>query len=126
MAHSGLLQAPSNISVISNYTTILLTWQEPYTLDITDLESDISHYELTIKNVDNEQYYRVNTSVITYLYNQQSVSMACTIFEFQIAAVNLAGIGGKSTAVYRSFNIRMLTFTVDLHVHIYDRKLKFF
>ena len=70
--HSGLLHAPTDVSVVSNHTTILLTWQEPYTLDITGVEPDISHYEVNIKNVDNEQYFSVNTSVATYSLDQQS------------------------------------------------------
>lgn len=108
--HLGLLEAPSDVSVVINYTTIFLTWQEPYTLDITGMEPDISHYEVVIKNVDNEQFIRVNTSHTSYSYNQQGFSTACTMFEFQIAAVNLAGIGKRSAAVYGSFNICTLSF----------------
>lgn len=96
------------MSVVSNHMTILLTWQEPYTLDITGVDPDISHYEVNIKNVHSEQYFRVNTSVTTYSFDQQSGSTACSTFEFQIAAVNLAGIGEKSAAVYGSFNIGLL------------------
>ena len=94
-------------------TTILLTWQEPYTLDITEVELNISHYEVNIKNVDNEQHFRVNTSVTTYSFDQQNSSTACSTFEFQIAAVNFVGIREKSAAVYGSFNIGiMLSFKV--------------
>lgn len=108
MVHSGLLRAPSLVSVVSNYTTIHLTWNAPYTLDITGVEPDISHYEVHIKNVDSEQYFRVNTSVTSYSFDQQSSSTACSVFEFQIAAVNLAGVGEKSAAVYGSYNIGIL------------------
>lgn len=97
------------MSVVANRTTILLTWREPYTLDITGVDPDISHYEVNIRNADNEQYFRVvNTSVTTYSFDQQSSSTACSVFEFQIAAVNLAGIGEKSSPVNGSFNIGII------------------
>ena len=100
----GLLGAPSGLSVNSNYTVIDLIWNEPYSLDITNMEPDISHFRITVENTRTGSYFLANTSRAKFMLYQQSSVDVCTIYRFQVAAVNSVGFGESSEAVNSSFN----------------------
>lgn len=48
----SILGAPSRlINIDSNYMVMVLIWVEPYSLDNTDIELDITYYRVTVENI---------------------------------------------------------------------------
>jgi hypothetical protein len=101
-----LLEAPFAIIVSTNYTTILLNWKAPPSLNITDMEPDISHFLVSVENTNDGKYFIINTSETMYAFQRQSHAVACAVFTFQIAAVNPVGSGQNSATVNGSFTKR--------------------
>ena len=69
-----------------------LTWDEPFSLDITDVEPDISHFEVcySLVNTEKSRCIRVNQTEFTFL----SVSVPLL---FTVSAVNVVGEGNASS-----------------------------
>ena len=103
----GLLPAPSSVSVNDmNTTAIWLSWEAPPTLDITDVDPDISNYTV----------YITNTSCYTGIINQTTVLGTEYIFtrppgeedpdpwyKFCVSAWNVVGEGERSEPVDGTF-----------------------
>ena len=107
--YTGLLDAPSQIKVFPLPTAITISWDPPFTLDITNTEDDL-WYTIEIRNVTNGN--NSNTTVIPcstcpvyepcYNFTIDSPD-PCSRFSFRITAINGAGIGQTSETVYGYF-----------------------
>ena len=75
-------------------TSALFKWTPPFSHDITDVEPDISHYVVTIFNMEDHSVLdTVNTTHTEYLL--QSEECQFNEYQVEIAAVNVVGVGEK-------------------------------
>ena len=103
----GLLDPPSNLSLTSTSFSDwsqkeyvrLLTWSEPKTLNITDIEPDIAHYRVCY-NITNHRADAGTTACgITYTREFMFLNVRVHI-SFSVAAVNVVGEGNASTIMH--------------------------
>ena len=75
----------------------LFSWSPPFSHNITDVEPDISHYLVTIINMeDHDSVLAVNTTDTEYLL--QSRGCQLSDYQVEIVAVNVVGVGDKYTS----------------------------
>ena len=90
----GLLEAPPNLilSQADDRCTRRLSWDQPFSLDITDVNPDISHYKVcySLSNVNKPQCTYVNQTEFAFL----NVGIPLL---FSVSAVNVVGEGNTSS-----------------------------
>jgi hypothetical protein len=92
----GLLSAP-DVEYTKGDRSILFIWSPPFSHNITDVEPDISHYLVTIINMeDHHSVLTVNTTDTEYLLQSQDCQLSD--YQVEIAAVNVVGVGDKYTS----------------------------
>ena len=93
----GLLDAPSNLmlSEADNQHMRRLIWDEPFSLDITDIEPDISHYNVyySLVNANKSQHVLVNLTEFAFPYVNVPLI-------FTVSAVNVVGEGNASSIIH--------------------------
>ena len=95
----GLLDAPSNLmlSEADNQHMRRLSWEEPFSLDITDVDPDIECYNvcysLVSVSAEKSQCMCVNQTEYTFL----CVSVPLL---FTVSAVNVVGEGGATSTLH--------------------------
>ena len=95
----GLLDAPSNLmlSEANNQHAIMrtLSWDEPFSLDITDVEPDISHYRVcySLVSASKSQCVLVNQTEFTFLHVNVPLL-------FTVSAVNVVGEGNTNSTFH--------------------------
>ena len=93
----GLLDAPSNLmlSEADNQHMRRLSWDEPFSLDITDIEPDISHYNVCYSLVDaiKSQCVLINQTEFTFPYVNVPL-------HFTVSAVNVVGEGSANSTFH--------------------------
>ena len=104
ISSAGLLGAVCNLKSESQRQIIRLTWDAPFSLDITGVDPDIWYrVEITVGNVPLNRYDGINITEFNFTVNDTSV-----IYEFQVTPVNGAGngVGNRtiSTSVTGYFN----------------------
>ena len=100
---TGLLAAPSNLKAVSITTTAIhLTWDHPYTLDITGIDPDISGYVVYIRNANTGNTTTVFVTETEYTFVRQDFRY-CDTFEFRVQALNVVGEGNISDAVAAAY-----------------------
>ena len=100
---TGLLAAPSNLKAASITTiAIHLTWDHPYTLDITGIDPDISGYVIYIINANTGNTTTVSVTETEYTFARQDFRH-CATFEFRVQAVNVVGEGNISDPVAAAY-----------------------
>ena len=96
----GRLSPVSNLKLTTSNTTLSLTWEPPFTLDITSVDPDISGYYVEVVAVNlltsSEIYseYDINGTEFSYPIPQDA---GCDIYFFTITAVNIVGMGEAAT-----------------------------
>ena len=96
-SYSGTLPAPDVEYTIKEDGSILFSWSPPFSLNITDVEPDISHYLVTVINMeDHHSVLTVNTTDTEYLLQSQDCQLSD--YQVEIAAVNVVGVGDKYTS----------------------------
>ena len=98
----GLLDAPSNLMLSeADNQHMRLSWEEPFSLDISDVDPDIECYNVcySLVNVTAEksQCMCVDQTECTFL----NINIP---LRFIVSAVNVVGIGNASTALYEATN----------------------
>ena len=89
--------APDVDYTIRGDGSILFSWSPPFSHNITDVEPDISHYLVTIINMeDHHSVLTVNTTDTEYLLQSQDCQLSD--YQVEIAAVNVVGVGDKYTS----------------------------
>ncbi|CAI7999333.1 hypothetical protein GBAR_LOCUS2686 [Geodia barretti] len=92
----GPLPAPGVDYTIREDGSIQFSWSPPFSHNITDVEPDISHYLVTIINMeDHHSVLTVNTTDTEYLLQSQDCQLSD--YQVEIAAVNVVGVGDKYT-----------------------------
>ena len=74
-------------------------WKAPPSLDLTDIDPDIMHYEISVfdnKSGQTENYI-VNGNNFTYYVHPAYGSDLCQQLEFNVLAINAVGKGSKNT-----------------------------
>ena len=93
----GLLDSPPNLTLsdANNEHLMKLSWDKPFSLDITDIHPDISHYIVCYGMVNNEKFQciRVNQTKFTFLYVNVPLL-------FTVSAVNVVGEGNVSSILH--------------------------
>ena len=104
MHHTGLLSAPLELNgdPQPNISAIHLTWIAPPSLDLTNIDHDITYYEIFVfdnKTGETENYTSFTTNYTYYniMYDTQHVVDTCQMLEFAVYAVNVVGRGSEST-----------------------------
>ena len=96
-AHStGKLTAPADLNVSSTVDIIYLSWTAPSTLDITDVDPDISNYTVYIIDIATST---TNTTHTEYTFCCPA-SFAHQSYEFSVSAWNELGEGSRSNPMY--------------------------
>ena len=76
--------------------SIQFVWSPPFSHNITDVEPDISHYLVTIINMEDYSVLTVNTTDTQYLLQSQDCQLSH--YQVEIAAVNVVGVGDNYTS----------------------------
>ncbi len=95
----GLLEAPGNLVVSEQRQTIVLTWEEPPTLDLTDIDPDIDPYTVYITNLNTSQSLSVNVTETKYIFTGlqgETLLNPCSVYQFSVSAWNVVGEGEMS------------------------------
>ena len=110
---SGKPAAVSNLTIANLTDLICLTWDTPFTLDITGVDPDIS-YCVDIRAVTNDTdstplptNYSVYTPKFNFTMDYPNTSTS-VIYEFRVTPWNGAGAGPSSAPVYGFFSGREL------------------
>lgn len=95
----GLLSSPTalNISDQNNGTTRLLNWTPPPTLDLTDVDPDITHYNVCSTILSEVSCMSVQGTEFSFANIRIEI-------EFSVAAVNVVGEGNASTISHEPCN----------------------
>lgn len=100
---TGLLAAPSDLkAALITTTAVHLTWDHPYTLDITGIDPDISGYIIYIRNANTGNTTTIPVTETEYIFVRQDFRH-CDTFEFRVRAVNVVGEGNISDPVAAAY-----------------------
>ena len=89
---TGILDPPSNLTIVNQSASHRrLFWEAPESLDITDIEPDISNYSVCT----NLSGVCINTTELEHVFPNVRITI-----EFSVTAVNIVGESNASTAVY--------------------------
>ena len=96
----GLLGPPPNLilSEADESCKIILRWDAPETLDLTDIEPDILYYTVC----HNLTGYQTCVNVSSSEKREFSFSDVCTTLLFTVTTVNVVGEGNASSIFYQS------------------------
>ena len=96
-----MLPPPLNFNgqQLHNDLAIYLTWVPPPSLDLTGIDPDIMHYEISVFNNKTGQTENLNVhgTNFTYYVHPAHGSDLCQELEFSVLAVNIVGRGSKNT-----------------------------
>ena len=89
---AGILNPPINLTIVNQGASrSRLLWGAPESLDITDIEPDISNYRICA----NLSGVCINTTELEHVFPNVRVSI-----EFSVTAINIVGGSNTSIAVY--------------------------
>ena len=105
--HVGLLP-PVELEIVSNTSSITISWSAPFSLDVTGVDPDI-WYSVLIYNVTDEDHPRVvpctdctNLTETHYIFSPEHYS-PCHEYTFIIIPVNGVGEGSSRNATTSEF-----------------------
>lgn len=101
---TGVLAPPVKVSLKVTPQTLQLTWEPPYSLDITDVDPDILNYTIYTLTYTIHSGNATETNMSISANNTQYTMVRehpqlCTVLEFKVSAVNAAGESNKSAPV---------------------------
>ena len=99
---SGLLSAVGSLNITASDSTLSLTWEPPFTLDITNVDPDITGYCVDVINstslVTLHSECGINTTMFTYPLPDDSIH--CTVVLFNVVPHNIVGPGESAAKSY--------------------------
>ena len=106
--HLGILSAVGDLSATALDSTISLTWNPPFTLDITGVDPDIT-YRVDVINSTSSQVIHsqggINVTQYNYTTSLSPERRVCNVFKFTITPVNIVGNGSESSISKGFFNV---------------------
>ena len=104
---AGLLDAVSNLTSKSLGEIIHLTWDAPFSLDITGVDLDIWYrVDISVDNISVRTYDNINIPEFNFtMDNDTSTSV---VYQFRVTPINGAGAGTTSALVTEYFSGRKL------------------
>ena len=85
-----------------NSSAIQLNWDPPFTLDITNVELDISGYTVSITNNNTKVTSKRNVTKPEFLFQEEGHD-ACHVYLFNVSALNPVGVGNTSVVMDKCF-----------------------
>ena len=85
-----------------NSSTIHLYWDPPFTLDITNVNPDISGYTVSITNTNTNVTSERNVTKPEFLFQEEGYD-PCHVYVFEVSAWNPVGVGEKSDVIDECF-----------------------
>ena len=99
----GLLSAPTNMQATqANSSAIRLYWDPPFTLDITNVDPDISGYTVSITNTNTNVTSERNVTKPEFLFQEEGYD-PCHVYLFEVSALNPVGVGNTSDVMNKCF-----------------------
>ena len=102
----GLLNAVRSLTSTTYSTLISLTWEPPFTLDITDVDPDITGYCVDVINstssVTLHSECEITETEFTYLMPPERYCYSTT-FSLSITPFNIVGRGEVRSLLYREY-----------------------
>ena len=109
----GQLDAVTNLTNQSLGQVIHLTWDAPFSLDITGVDPDIQYrVDVIVDNIPLGTYHNINISEFNFTMDGHNGTNTSVIYEFQITPINGAGDGTTSDPVTGYFSGRELLMTL--------------
>ena len=112
--HIGLLDQPPNMNVnpINGSLFHLLTWDPPFTLDITDVHPDIEGYMVCSNLTKNCTYIDIlqHGNDSSDLRQHKLPSLRIPI-ELNVTAINIVGVGKPATIRYQPCDSNLCEFS---------------
>ena len=107
VSSAGLLDAVSNLRSESLGQVIRLTWDAPFSLNITGVDLDIWYrVDISVDNISMRTYDNINIPEFNFtMDNDTSTSV---VYEFRVTPINDAGAGTTSALVTGYFRGREL------------------
>ena len=107
VSSAGLLGAVSNLRSESLGQVIRLTWDAPFSLDITGVDPDIRYrVDISVNNISMRTNDTINIPEFSFtMDNDTSTSV---VYEFRVTPINGAGVGITSNPVTGYFTEREL------------------
>ena len=103
----GLLNAVTNLTNQSLGQVIHLTWDAPFSLDITGVHPDIWYrVDITVGNIPLSTYDNINISEFNFTMDGHNSTNTSVIYEFRVTPINGAGNGTISVPVTGYFKGR--------------------
>ena len=89
---TGVLDPPINLTIVNQGASLSrLFWEAPESLDITDIEPDISNYRVST----NLSGACINTTELEHVFPNVRITI-----EFSVTAINVVGESNASIAIY--------------------------
>ena len=102
----GLLDAVNNLKSESRGQVIQLTWDAPFTLDITGVDPDIQYrVYITVANISLNTY-SINLNEFNFTMDDYNGTNTSAVYEFRVIPINGAGDGTTSFPVTGYFSGR--------------------
>ena len=114
---AGLLDSVTNLKNESLGQVIRLTWDAPFTLDITGVDPDIWYRIEISMDIDPFSTFSVNIPFINssvnisefnFTMNDYNDTSTSVIYEFRVTPVNGAGVGPRSASFLGYYSGREL------------------
>ena len=97
----GLLSVVGSLNITASDSTLSLTWEPPFTLDITGVDPDITGYCVDVINSTSSvtlySEYGIMETLFTYPIPENT---NCTVVEFIVTPVNAVGLGTSAAESY--------------------------
>ena len=105
----GQLDAVTNLTNQSLGHVIHLTWDAPFSLDITGVDPDIWYrVDITVDNNSFSTLDDINTPEFNFTMDDYNDTNTSVVYEFRVTSINGAG-NGTSTPVTGYFTARELS-----------------
>ena len=100
VSSAGLLDAVCQLKNESLGQVIHLTWDAPFSLDITRVDPDIWYrVEITVGNISLSTYDNINIPEFNFTMDDHNDTNTSVIYEFWVTSINGAGNGTTSAPV---------------------------
>lgn len=103
-----MLSAPTDVNAYAINNTIHVTWSAPPTLNLTNIDPDISNYQVTTHNTHTG--HQTTTTVVSTEYVHRldmelcGTELCVEVIEFRVSAVNSVGTGNMSECISSLFH----------------------